>query len=444
MATKEAEYLKRIEKDKIKDEYGRKIMDRKPSGFMTEEEYEKLSQPTDKAIIDYGTPQIEKPYDMQYLPQPIYKLARYNDPPGSPNLAIPETLYKLGQLNLPGITAPNFYFMVYPAVYYYPEKGSVACDLFMVALRDNDSSVNKILKANIANRFPEPILSTDKELSNSSIYRTLTPIDFSADSTKLLVKEKIGSSADGIWETNIIVYDFTNRTSYNIVELRAAIAYYWKQYKGLDLNDKRWDVYPLGFSKGNPNRIMATAYAYTGDKPVFLGVWSVDYRGEQSRLISMTNGSIEVASNGFKLVKDGVVARTLTEKQEKDEREYAKKQAKKEKGKDAALVKEMRQEMKEKLKEVDKQFKREKEDYNLLDKMKGSTEQNENIEKYEEKQQALNEKRQIKEDKEAAKEQLRKLKEQEKEQKRKLKQQEKEAKEAAKAQAEANKPPKKG
>ena len=41
MATKEAEYLKRIEKDKIKDEYGRKIMDRKPSGFMTKEEYER-------------------------------------------------------------------------------------------------------------------------------------------------------------------------------------------------------------------------------------------------------------------------------------------------------------------------------------------------------------------------------------------------------------------
>ena len=290
--TIEAEYLKRIEKDRIKEEYGRKIMDLKPSGYMTVEEYELLSQPKDKAFIDYGIPQVKTPYNMQYVPQPTYKLARYNDPPGSPNLTISRDLYKTRQLNLPGITAPDFSIMVYPAVYYYPVSESVTCDLFMIALRDNDSAVNKILKANIANRYPEPILSTDKELKNSTAFRTLTPIDFSADSKKLLVKEKIGSSEDGIWQTNAIVYDFSTHTSYNLVELRYAIEYYWEEYKGLKLEDKRWDIYPLGFSKGNPDRIIATAYAYTGSAPIFLGVWTVDSKGEQSRLISLNNGSI--------------------------------------------------------------------------------------------------------------------------------------------------------
>ena len=42
MATKEAEYLKRVEKDRIREEYGRKIMDKTPSGFMSVEEYEKF------------------------------------------------------------------------------------------------------------------------------------------------------------------------------------------------------------------------------------------------------------------------------------------------------------------------------------------------------------------------------------------------------------------
>ena len=232
MATKEAEYLKRVEKDRIKEEYGRKIMDRHPSGYMTVDEYEAISVPKDKMSIDYGAPQVEKPYDMQFVPHPIYKLARYNDPPGSPDLSVKLDLFKNGQMNLPGITAPDFTFMVYPAVYYYPERKAVACDLFMVPLKDNDSSINKILKANIAHRVPEPILSTDKELTNSSTYRTLTPIDFSADSKKLIVKEKIGSSADGIWQTNIIVYDFVTKTSYNLVEVRDAISYYWKEYKG--------------------------------------------------------------------------------------------------------------------------------------------------------------------------------------------------------------------
>ena len=443
-ATVEAEYLKRIEKDNIKEQYGRKIMDRKPSGYMTVDEYNALSRPTDKSTIDYGTPQVVRPNDTKYVPKPIYKLARYNDPPGSPELSIPQTIFKTGQLNLPGITAPNFYYMVYPAVYYYPERGSIACDLFVVALRDNDSSVNKILKANIANRFPDPILSTDKELTNSSIYRTLTPIDFSADSTKLLVKEKIGSSADGIWETNIIVYDFSKRTSYKLIEVRDAITYYWKEYKGLDLNDKRWDIYPLGFSKGNPDRIMLTAYAYTGEDPVFLGVWSIDYNGEQSRLISLKNGNIEVASNGFKIVKDGVVPRTLSEQQEKLERIFEKKQAKDIRQQDKLKVKEMKSEMKDKLKEVDKQFKREKQEHKLQNKIQGTTDFNENTQRIEELQKTLEEKHQIQDEKEELQKQLKELKAKEKDQNRQIKQQLKDAKNSVKNNQQENTPPNQG
>lgn len=357
-AKKEINHARKAEKRTIKDEYAKKIIERKnPSGYMSMEEYEKLSAPKDKQSIDYGTPKITKPYDLQYVPRPAYKLVKYNDPPGSPDLKVSRDLFKTRQLNLPGITAPNFYFMVYPAVYYYPEKASVACDLFIIALRDNDTNVNKILKANIANRYPDPILSTDKELSNPSTYRTLTPVDFSADSTKLLVKEKIGSSADGIWQTNIIIYDFTKQTSYNLSEAREAISYYWKEYKGLDLNDKRWDVFPLGFSKGNPDRILLTAYAYTGEEPVFLGVWSIDSHGEQARLISMQNGSIEVASNGYKLEQDGVLAKSTTKKQEKAEQKAENKKDKAEIKKEKADIKEIKKERKEELKAVKQKIK---------------------------------------------------------------------------------------
>ena len=444
MATKEAEYLRRIEKDRIKEEYGRKIMDRHPSGYMTVDEYEAISVPKDKMTIDYGAPQVEKPYDMQFVPHPIYKLARYNDPPGSPDLSVKLDLFKNGQMNLPGITAPDFTFMVYPAVYYYPERKAVACDLFMIPLKDNDGSVNKILKANIAHRVPEPVLSTDKELTNSSTYRTLTPIDFSADSKKLIVKEKIGSSADGIWQTNVIVYDFGTKTSYNLVEVRDAISYYWKEYKGLDLIDKRWDVYPLGFSKGNPDRVMVTAYAYTGDNPVFLGVWSVDYKGEQSRLISLHNASIEVASNGFKLVRDGAVDKTITVKQEKFERDLVKRHASAAKKQDRAEVKEMKAERKAEIKAVNKQFKLEKEDYRLMDKLKGTTEFNDNIEKYNELQEALDKKREVKAEHLKKKAEQKELNRQGKELRKQEKAQRKADKEAEKAKANENKPPKGG
>ena len=423
-ATKEAEYLRDIEKNRIREEYGRKILDRTPSGFMSVEDYEKMSKPSDKSVIDYGIPQVDTPYDMQYVPHPIYKIVKYNDPPGSPNLTVRRELFKTGQLNLPGITAPDFTFMVYPAVYYYPEKAAVSCDLFLIPLRSNDSSVNKILKANIANRNPEPILTADKELANQASYRTLTPIDFSADSKNLLVKEKLGSSEDGIWQTNLIVYNFSKKTSYNLLELRAAISYYWREYKGLDLADKRWDIFPLGFSKGNPNRIIATAYAYTGESPIFLGVWSIDTQGEQSRLVSLKNGSIEVASNGFKLVQNGVIDKTLVQIQEKVEKEFLKHQSKISKRHDSAQVKAMKTEMKEKLKAVDNQFKLEMEEYKIKQKIQSTTSENESIEKYNEMLEALYEKRRLKAEKAAQKQKLKEEKLRQKEQKKQEKAQE--------------------
>lgn len=430
--TEEAEYLKRLEREKVKEEYGRKILDLKPSGFMTVEEYEQLSQPKDKAVIDYGIPQVDKPYDMQYVPQPTYKLVRYNDPPGSPNLSVSRDLFKTRQLNLPGITSPDFSMMVYPAVYYYPVSEAVSCDLFVIPLKQDESRLNRILKANIANRIPTPIMSTDKELKHSTAHRTLTPIDFSADGTKLLVKEKIGGTHDGIWQTNIKVYDFTTKTSYDLVEIRAAISYYWREYKGLDLIDKRWDVYPLGFSRGNPDRIIATAYAYTGEAPVFLGVWTIDSKGEQSRLISLQNGAVEVASNGFKVIKSGVVANSLSETQEKAEKKFVKSENKRVKQEHKEQVKALKEEQKQKLKEIDEQFKLEQEDFKLMDKLEGSTSQNENIEKYNELQEKLNQQRQIKAQKERARIEAKAERARLKEEAKKAKEAEKAAREAAK------------
>lgn len=430
-ATLEAEYLKRVEKERIKEEYGRKILDRTPSGFMTMDEYNNLSSPKDKAVIDYGLPKVDKPYDMQYVPQPIYRLARYNDPPGTPDLSIKRELFTTRQLNLPGITSPDFSIMVYPAVYYYPARAAVTCDLFMIALRDNDSSVNKILKANIANRFPDPILSTDKELTNSSAFRTLTPIDFSEDGTKLLVKEKIGSSADGIWQTKAIIYDFKKRTSYDLIELRYAISYYWKEYKGMDLEDKRWDIYPLGFSKNDPERIVAAAYAYTGEAPIFLGIWSIDTQGEQSRLLSLTNGNVAISSNGFKIVKDGAVNSSLVKTQEKLERNFVKQEAKNAEKVDKQQVKEMKTEMRQKLKEVDNAYKIEKENYNLMNQLEGTTILNDIPEKYSPLQEELDKQREIRAEKE-------KQKQIEKEEKLKLKEQKKQQKNSVTPNSETN------
>ena len=378
----EAQYIRDVKKQDAKEEYKRAKQDKYPSGFMTMEEYNKLSAPKDKMIEKIEVPKVEKPADMKYVPQPTYKIVRYNNPPGSPEISLKTRYHERRQQNAQGVVSPDFSIMVYPSVYYYPETGGAACDVFVIKLQEDQTNLNKILTANTQHRLPDPILSTDKEIANLRSFRTITPIDFSADGTKLLAKEKIGSTLDGIWQTNALVYDFTNNVSYNLVEVRDAIIYYWKEYKGLNLDEVRWDIYPLGFDMNNPDRIMINAYAYTGKDPVSLGIWSVDYKGEQSRLVTFKYSDIQVSMNGFKIVQDGVVPVVLVE-QEEELQKKADKQAKKDKKKkDKAADKELEKKYKERLKEIDAEYKADLKEFERQERLKGSTEFNDIPNKY--------------------------------------------------------------
>ena len=381
---KEAEYIHNVLKQEEAEKYGRKKFNYKPSGYMTVEEYEALSQYKDKAEDKIEIPKTPKGSDMKYVPEPTYRIVRYNDPPGSPELTISKKFYKLRQYNGQGITSPDFSMMVYPAVYYYPNSASTAADLFVIPLDEIGTPLTKIMKANVVKRIETPILSTEKSIDNSDAFRTLTPIDFSPDGKRLLAKEKIGSTQDGIWKTNAIVYDFATKMSYNLVELRDAIIYYWKTNKGLDLDDSMWDIYPLGFSKEDANRVVASAYAFTGKKPVFLGVWSVDVKGEQSRLLSFSQDSAQVSINGFKIIQDGVVKKVIIEKQEEAMKKVEEANAKAEKKKKEEFEKQIDKELKARLKEMDKAFKESQKDFNKQVNMGGTTSLNDNPEKFKE------------------------------------------------------------
>lgn len=382
--TREAEYQHKILKQEEKEKYERKKFDYKPSGYMTVDEYVSLSLYKDKSEQEIEIPKVEKGSDMKYVPQPTYRIVRYNDPPGSPELNITKKFYKLRQYNGQGITSPDFSIMVYPVVYYYPNSASTASDLFVIKLEESGSPLSKIMRANVAKRIPEPIVSTEKSIDNDSAFRTLTPVDFSADGNKLLLKEKIGSSQDGIWKTNAIVYDFETKTSYNLVELRDAITYYWKENKGLNLEDSRWDIYPLGFLKDEPDRIAACAYAYTGKTPVFLGIWTVDSHGEQSRLVSFDIKDVELSINGFKIVQDGVVKPVILEKEEQALKKTEEMQSKAKKEKEKADLKQMQLEYKEKIKQMDAEFKLQQKDFNRQQNIGGTTTFNEAPEKFRE------------------------------------------------------------
>ena len=178
------------EQEKYKKEG--KILNLTPSGYMTVEEYEELSKYQDKSKKELDIPKVQTPSDFKYVPHPTYKIVKYNNPPGSTELRIDKRIYTQRQINAQGIVSPDFSVLVYPAIYYYTDSASIASDIFVIPLSGEDSPLDKILKANVMKRIPTPILSTDKNLSNYASFMSLTPVDFSTDRKKLLIKEKIG------------------------------------------------------------------------------------------------------------------------------------------------------------------------------------------------------------------------------------------------------------
>lgn len=376
--SKELKYKYGVLKEDEKNKMEKTILERTPSGYMTVAEYEGISEYKEKSELEFDIPKIEKPSDFKYIPQPLYRITPYNDPPGSVELSLGKKLFVKRQINAQGIVSPDYSLMVYPAVYYYADSASVACDLFMLPLDEDDTNLNRILKANVAKRYPDPILSTDKKIDNFAAFRTLTPVDFSADGTRLLVKEKIGSSEDGIWQTRIYVYDFNKLISYDLIELRDAITYFWKEYMDVNLDEVRWDIIPLGFSEQYPTRVVAQAYAYTGETPVYLGAWSIDCWGNQSRLISFNKKlTPKVSVNGYKVVQDGIESYQTVERQEKilkDESKYLEKQKKTQ---EKEAIKSIKNDYKYAIKALDDEYKDEYRDYMKLRSLSGSTEQGE-------------------------------------------------------------------
>lgn len=304
-------YEYEAQKEELKVEFEKNLLPK--SGYMLTEEYEELSR---------GIPRIElkveeaipfKPSNMKYVPQPTYKLVRYNNPPGTPELNLPRKVNFDRQINAQGIVSGDFTKLVYPTVYYYAEANCTSCSVFVIPLDTSLTKLERVQKANVAKKIDKPIFQTDTDITQEGAFRTFTPVDFSVDNRYIIAKEKIGYAHDGIWQTNLWVHDFKTDKTTELPEIREAITNYWHNVSGVEFNEKRWDIYPLGFDKNNPDRILVCAYAYTGDVPSFLGTWSIDTEGERAELVDLHGTKYDVSVIGFKMVYDSYVPREQVE-----------------------------------------------------------------------------------------------------------------------------------
>ena len=106
---------------------------------------------------------------MVYMPQKTFKLVKYNDPIGSPELNLPRKLNFDRQINMQGIISGDKTMLIYPAVYYYAQGDCTTCDLFMIKLDPSLNDTEKAMRANIIQREEEPLISTEKDISERFI-----------------------------------------------------------------------------------------------------------------------------------------------------------------------------------------------------------------------------------------------------------------------------------
>lgn len=244
-------------------------------------------------------PQVEKDEKLVEIPEPQITLQKYNNPPGQVDIDL-SNLKKKRKVNSIGVANPNYDMLAYTSVFYYPASKTVSSELYVLPLDETETVKERIANANIKDGIVS-IYKTGMDALTVDLQRTLTIVDWSADGKKLAIKEKIASIEDGMWQTNLLVYDFSTRKMKVLSEVREAIKYYWLKNEKLDLNEVRWDIYPIGWDSLNPERIIVFAYAYTGEKPKYLGAWSIDYWGHRTKQMSLTDTSFEVAQNGSSL-----------------------------------------------------------------------------------------------------------------------------------------------
>ena len=242
------------------------------------------------------SPRFPKDAKIVDLPDPSITLQKYNNPPGHIDINL-VTLKKARKVNSIGVVSPDFNKMVYTVVYYYPSTRTVGSELYLMNL-DTSKSIHQRVETAHINQGKKLLYRTGLDSLTLDIFKTLTIVDWSVDGKRLALKEKISFSPDGLWKTNLLVYDFETGKIKNLSEVREAIQYYWREKHDLYLRDYRWDIYPLGWDALNPERIIVLAYAATGEKPKFLGTWSVDYKGDRAMLVSLTDTNFQISQNG--------------------------------------------------------------------------------------------------------------------------------------------------
>ena len=254
-------------------------------------------------IEERKDPAYEKPQDKDFKPKtpPSKKFVKYNVSPGGREVNFYEIKNKL-DIKSQAVFDKQLNFMAYGQYYYSPEYNQISSEIYVQKIKQSVNKIKTALSANVLNTRSILAISSGEKEFRKDLFSTLTIVDFSSDSTKLLVKEKIGSATEGIFRNYVWIYYMQGEQSQwfaiKFNNLNEEIKKYYSS-ANIALDNYRWDIKPLGFSKENPQMVIVEAFAWDKNKKeIFLGLWGIDSNNASITLVSKKPIPIEISANG--------------------------------------------------------------------------------------------------------------------------------------------------
>lgn len=292
---------------KLHSPFSKKSRQEAEKMVQTKEEWQQKAQNVN--LEDRKIPAYQKPEDKDFKPKesPNNKFVKYNVAPGEQEVNL-SNIKKKQDIRSQGVIDPHFKYMAYGEYYYSPMTDQISSDIFIQELKGGLTRMKKALSTNVLNVNRTPAISTGTKEFYNHMFSTLTIVDFSQDSTRLLVKEKIGSSVNGIYRNYVWVYfigeDAVSGFAIKFSNLNEEIKKFYAKKTGLALDNYRWDIKPLGFSKENPEIIIAESFVFDKDKkPMFLGAWGINCQNASIELLSEEPKAFEISVNAL-IVKE--------------------------------------------------------------------------------------------------------------------------------------------
>lgn len=276
---------KNIQKD-IKKEYKEYKKEKKRQEKLREKNLKRAEKEKKRQEKEKFKAKVEKA--QQLNEQENYEFIKYNDPQGSQELDF-FGIYGKRQINSEGVISPDFSKMVYSEIHFYPSICQVSTELFMIPLTSEETPVERVMHSKISDKKPLKFYRPGMNEVQPGFFRTMTMVDWSCDSTKILAKERIAENLRSFLETRVWIYDVANEKTYYLENLRKNIEGNLLK-EGIDITKYRWDISPMGWyenSNDPSSTIIVNAYGYKPDKTkVFLASWLVDYQTGDIKFIN--------------------------------------------------------------------------------------------------------------------------------------------------------------